>query len=68
MTREVGDALQREYDGKEPASLGWFLKTIGITRDEFYEIALSHVVDPAEEIDPNNVQVGKELHDQKDWV
>jgi N-acetyl sugar amidotransferase len=68
MDRATGAALAQQYDGKEPASLGWFLKTVGIARSEFYEIALSHVVDPAEEIDPNNVIVGKELHDQFQWV
>jgi hypothetical protein len=31
-------------------------------------MALSHVVDPSEGVDPDNVRVGKELHDMKDWV
>jgi N-acetyl sugar amidotransferase len=68
MDRATGAQLAQTYDGKEPASLGWFLQTVGITRVEFYEIALSHVVDPSEGVDPENVRVGKELHDQKDWV
>ena len=68
MSRTAGEVMAACYDGQEPASLGWFLKTVGITRDEFYEIALSHVVDPAPGVDPNNVRVGKELPDMKNWV
>ena len=68
MDRETGRLLAQTYDGHEPASLGWFLETVGITRDEFYEIAASHVVDPWEGVDPNKVFVGKELHDQREWI
>ena len=68
MSRTAGEVMAACYDGQEPATLGWFLKTVGITRDEFYEIALSHVVDPAPGVDPNNVRVGKELPDMKNWV
>ena len=68
MERAEGARLAAEYDGKEPASLAFFLEAIGMTRDEFYEIALSHVVDPWQPLDPDNVQVGKRLHDMKEWV
>jgi len=39
-----------------------------MTRDEFYEIALSHVVDPWQPLDPNNVRVGKALSDMGSWL
>jgi len=68
MDRETGALLAAQYDGKEPASLGYFLSTVGISRDEFYEIAATHVVDPWTGVDPNGVKVGDELHDQKEWV
>lgn len=68
MSRTAAEVMAACYDGAEPASLGWFLQTVGITREEFYEIAASHVVDPWEGVDPDNVRVGKPLHDQSDWV
>ena len=68
MERAEGARLAAEYDGKEPASLAFFLEAIGMTRDEFYEIALSHVVDPWQPLDPDNVQVGKALPDMGSWL
>ena len=68
MSRVRGEQMARCYDGHEPASLGWFLQTVGITRDEFYEIAATHVVDPWEGVDPAKVEVGEPLKDQKEWV
>lgn len=67
MTREEAVELSKEYDGQEPASLAWFLQQTGYTREEFYEIALSHTIDPWE---PNlgNVPQGRELHDMDRWV
>ena len=67
MDRATGAALAQQYDGKEPASLGWFLQTVGITRDEFYKIALNHVVDPWE-FDASAIVAGSELPDMKDWI
>ena len=67
MDRATGAALAQQYDGKEPASLGWFLQTVGITRDEFYEMALSHVVDPWE-FDGSAIVAGSELPDMKEWI
>lgn len=67
MTREEGAALEKVWDGKEPASLEWFLNTLGMTRDEFYEIADQHVVDPWS-TDGMDIEVGPELPDMKRWV
>lgn len=46
MTREEGAALAAEYDGKEPKSLIPFCEMLGITKEQFYEIAMEHQVDP----------------------
>lgn len=68
MTRERGVELAAAYDGKEPASLGWFLSVIGMTREEFYEIAASHVIDPWEGVDPARVEGGAALGEMKEWI
>jgi hypothetical protein len=67
MERETGVRLASEYDGKEPASLGWFLGVIGMTRDEFYEIAATHVIDPWEP-PVGNYRRGEPLKDMAEWV
>ncbi|MEK9968287.1 MAG: N-acetyl sugar amidotransferase [Ferrovibrio sp.] len=46
MTREEGLELMKEFDGKRPASLDIFLRYIGITEEEFEDIARQHVVAP----------------------
>ena len=43
-----------------------FLKNIGISENEFNEIAKSHAVYPAD-INPNSLEEGVELPDQKKW-
>lgn len=68
MTRDEGVALAQAWDGKEPASLTWFLQTTGFTREEFYEIAATHAVDPWEFPDRANLEVGPELPDMKSWA
>lgn len=74
MDRATGAALAAEYDGKEPASLQWFLDIIGMDRNEFYDIAASHVIDPWEPPAgvmtgaPPQVEVGKPLKDMPEWV
>ena len=64
--REDAEGLAAAYDGKEPASLGYFLTTVGMTREEFYEIAATHVVDPWEM--PTTWETGRPLHDAMEWV
>ncbi len=46
LSREEGLALMRQYDGKRPASLDLFLDFVGISEEEFEEIARQHVVAP----------------------
>lgn len=49
MTREEALELAEKYDGKRPDSLDEFLKDVGMTEEEFMQIAKEHVVKPASE-------------------
>ncbi len=66
ITREEGMRLVRDYEGKKPASLEVFLKFVGLTEDEFYKIAMSHMVSPYQH-DPSAVVSGKKTHDYDAW-
>ena len=46
MTREQGLVLMKHYDGQRPASLDLLLSFLGITEQQFEEIARQHVVAP----------------------
>ena len=67
LTREEGEKMMKEFDGKRPASLDVFLKLTGMTEEEFNKIALEHAVYPHEP-DLNSVEKGEPLWDQKLWV
>jgi N-acetyl sugar amidotransferase len=45
-TREEGEALVREYDGKRPAALDLFLEYLGISEERFLDLVEPHVVAP----------------------
>lgn len=66
LTTEEGLELNKVYDGKRPKTLDLFLKTLGITEDEFYAILRVHEVSPWI-FDKNQVPEGKELYDMKQW-
>jgi len=68
MTREEGLKMIEQYEGFRPASLDVFLKAMGMTEDEFNEIALRHVVSPQVPPDLKTVPRGPELWDQKLWT
>lgn len=67
LTREAGEKLMKEFDGKRPASLEVFLKLVGMSEAEFNEIAASHAVYPHKP-DLEKMEKGKELWDQKLWL
>ena len=46
LSREEGLALMKQYDGKRPASLDLFLDYVGMSEEDFEEIAREHVVSP----------------------
>lgn len=67
ITREQGLEMAAANDGKEPASLGFILNKMGVSRDEFYEIANSHAVDPWEGIAGIKFETGPALPDIDSW-
>jgi N-acetyl sugar amidotransferase len=46
LTKDEGEKMISEYEGKEPPSLEIFLELVGLTKDEFYEVCKSHIVSP----------------------
>lgn len=69
LTRESGEELIEEYEGKKPASLDVFLDYVGITEAEFNDFALKHQVDPFHltKQEMEKLPKGDELWDQKLW-
>ncbi|HAA03410.1 MAG TPA: N-acetyl sugar amidotransferase, partial [Syntrophobacteraceae bacterium] len=53
-TREEGLKLIEQYDGKRPASLDLFLELVGLTEEEFLDIAMGQCVSPYKH-DPSEV-------------
>ena len=66
MTPEEGQKLVAEYEGKRPPSLDLFLDFVGLTEEEFLDIAMSHQVSPYEH-DPAKTLPGTKLHDFHAW-
>ncbi len=66
LSTEEGSKLVDQYDGKKPESLDYFLDILGITEDEFMDIAIGNVISPHVH-NLNKVKNGKQLHDQDDW-
>lgn len=58
--------LEKQYDGKRPASMDWFLNILQISEQEFYEILEKHQVHPWK-FDPSKVETGKTLPDMAQW-
>lgn len=66
MTREEGAALQREYDGKRPASLTRFLEFLEMSETEYMEILRTHQVEPWDD-GGKNYETGPALPDIGEW-
>jgi hypothetical protein len=66
MTREEGEALVREFDGKRPPSLDLFLDYLQLTEEQFLGIAIKHEVSPWQ-FSPNEVQPGRKMPDMDQW-
>jgi N-acetyl sugar amidotransferase len=66
LTREEGERLQEQYDGKRPASLDEFLEYLNMDEEEFLDIAMQHQVYPWR-FDPARVERGEKLPDQDEW-
>jgi N-acetyl sugar amidotransferase len=66
LARDEALNLIKNYEGKKPPSLDIFLELVGLSEDEFYEIALTHTVSPwkNDKIDKTS---GKKIHDFDSW-
>jgi len=66
LSRKEGLKLAKEYDGRRPASMDWFLNVFEITEDELMDIAIGHTAAP-NVFDPSEVRPGPKLWDQDLW-
>jgi N-acetyl sugar amidotransferase len=66
LTREEGERLVTEYDGKRPPSLDLFLDYLSISEEEFLDVAMRHQVSPYQH-SPNLIEDGKEMPDMAQW-
>ena len=55
-----------EYEGRRPPSLDIFLEYVGLSEDEFYDIATSHTISPWQ-FDRTKIKSGKKTHDFDKW-
>lgn len=67
ISPEEGQRRIAEYEGKRPPSLDLFLQFVGLTEEEFIEIAMSHQVSPYEH-DPETTLPGARTHDFNQWT
>tara|TARA_X000000368_G_scaffold309626_1_gene247575 strand:+ start:1142 stop:2281 length:1140 start_codon:yes stop_codon:yes gene_type:complete len=65
LTREKALELVKEYDGKRPKALDFFLDLMEIKEEEFYNIVSKHVVSPNKM--PNTDLIGKNNKVPKDF-
>ena len=67
ITKEEGEKMIQEFEGKEPPSLEIFLDFVGLTKEEFYKIAESHTVSPWK-FNSMMLEIGKQLPDFDKWA
>ncbi len=67
LTRPRALKLVKEWEGLRPASLDVLLQWLGMSEEEFYEIAKRHTVSPWVH-DSSQTRRGPELWDQKLWI
>ena len=66
LTRKEAVSIVKKYEGKEPPSLEIFLELVGISKEKFYQISLSHTVSPWK-FDMNSIEKGEKLKDFDKW-
>jgi N-acetyl sugar amidotransferase len=66
MRRDEALEMIKGFEGKRPPSLDIFLDYVGLTEEEFLEIAMSHGVSPYK-YDPSKVEIGNKVHDFDRW-
>jgi N-acetyl sugar amidotransferase len=65
-TREEALEIEKEYDGKRPASMDWFLEILNMTEDEYYAYLEPHQVHPWK-FDKEKVETGPVPYDFEKW-
>lgn len=66
ITKEYGDKLIANYEGKKPPSLQLFLDYLGLTEEQFNEIVAKTVVPPFKP-DFDNMEYAPKTHDFERW-
>ena len=66
LKREEAVELVKKYEGKRPPSLDLFLAYIGLTEDEFMQIAVNHAVSPWK-FSPSETDKGEKTADFDKW-
>lgn len=66
MSLGEAKSMVQEWEGRRPPSLDLFLEFVGLTEDEFTQIALTHQVSPYQH-DPASVRPGAPVHDFENW-
>ncbi len=66
LKKEDGEKLIAEYEGRRPPSLDLFLEFVGLTEQEFMEIAMAHQVSPYAH-DPQKTLPGQRMADYERW-
>lgn len=67
MEREEGLDMIAKYEGKKPPSLEIFLEMVGLTEEEFFEVAKSHSVSPWK-LNIFEQESGQKLPDFSSWT
>lgn len=67
LEREEGLDMIAKYEGKKPPSLEIFLEMVGLTEDEFFEVAKSHSVSPWK-LNIFEQESGQKLPDFSSWT
>ncbi len=66
MSKEQGQHFIEQYEGRRPPSLDLFLNFMGMTEEEFIEVAMSHQVSPYRH-DPARTTDGDKTPDFDRW-
>lgn len=66
MDREDGLDPINKYEGKRPPSLDLFSDFVGLTEEEFFEIAKSHIISPHVH-NQELITQGEKMHDFNLW-
>lgn len=67
LDRDEALQVAERYEGRRPPSLDLFLTFVGLTEEEFLEIARTHGVSPYEH-DPTVTEHGPTMHDFDEWA